>query len=71
MFEELEARAMRAATARAADRTQALAQQLRAILPAGCSVETVVDGVAITGPGLARRTVLDAGLRWTIAGLLK
>jgi hypothetical protein len=71
MFEELEARATRAAMARADERKQALAAQLSEILPAGCSIETLEDGVAITGPGLARRTVLDASMRWTIAGLLK
>ena len=29
------------------------------------------EGVALSGPGLAKRIVLDSSLRWTIAGLLK
>jgi hypothetical protein len=71
MFERLEARAERAAEARAAERKQALADQLRAILPRDVSVEANDQGVTVSGPGLGRRTMLDASLRWTIAGLLK
>jgi hypothetical protein len=71
MFERLEARAERAAETRATERKQALAQQLRAILPASVSVEAHEAGVIVSGPGLGRRLVLDASLRWTIAGLLK
>jgi hypothetical protein len=70
MFERLEARAERAAEIRAAERKQALAEQLRALLPAGISVEADERGVAVSGPGLGRRIVLDASLRWTVAGLL-
>jgi hypothetical protein len=71
MFEELDNRAARAAEARAAERTEALAEQLRAILPREVSVETNEEGVLLSGLGLGRRTVLDSSLRWTIAGLLK
>jgi hypothetical protein len=71
MFERVEARAGRAAEARAAARKAALAEQLRALLPHGVAVETSEDGVVLSGPGLGRRVVLDASLRWTIAGLLK
>lgn len=71
MFERLEARAERAAEMRAGERKQALAAQLRAVLPLNVSVETDDEGVTISGPGLGRRMVLDASLRWTIAGLLK
>jgi hypothetical protein len=71
MFERLEARAERAAERRAAERKRALAEQLRAILPHNFGVEANDEGVTVSGPGLGRRTVLDASLRWTIAGLLK
>lgn len=71
MFERLEARASRAAEGRATQRKDALAEQLRAILPPEISVEANEDGVVLSGRGLGRRTVLDASLRWTIAGLLK
>ena len=69
MFETLEARAARAAELRAAARTAELADRLRAILPTGISIEAGRDGVTVSGPGIARRFVLDASLRWTIAGL--
>ena len=71
MFERLEARAARAAETRAKARTAELADRLRAILPTGVSIETGEDGVTVSGLGIARRFVLDASLRWTIAGLLK
>ena len=71
MFERLEARAVRAAEARASARREALADELRAIMPRDVSVEMSEDGVIIAGPGVGRQLVLDASLRWTIAGLLK
>ena len=71
MFERLEARGERAAEARAAERKQALAEQLRALLPASVGVEAEEQGVVLSGPGFGRRLVLDSSLRWTIAGLLK
>ncbi len=71
MFERLEARVTRAAEACAAARRQALAAQLRKLMPADVAVETVEDGVQLSGRGLRDRVVLDASLRWTIAGLLK
>jgi hypothetical protein len=70
MFERLEAHAARAAETRAAARRAALAAQLRAVLPDGVSVEADDEGVVLSGRGLKRRLVLDASLRWTIAGLL-
>ena len=71
MFERLEARADRAAQAHAAERRDALAGQLRALLPGEVRVETSEEGVLLSGLGLGRRVVLDSSLRWTIAGLLK
>ncbi|HTU11436.1 MAG TPA: hypothetical protein VMG08_11125 [Allosphingosinicella sp.] len=71
MLERLEARGVRAAEARADERIQALANQLRALLPDTIDVERSGEGVSLSGPGLSRRMVLDSGLRWTIAGLLK
>ncbi len=71
MFERLEARAARAAEAGAAGSRAALAGRLRAILPREIGVEVSDDGVLLSGPGLGTRLVLDASLRWTIAGLLK
>ena len=71
MFERLETRAGGVAEARMAERKDALADQLRAILPPEIKVETSEEGVLLSGLGLGRRTVLDSSLRWTIAGLLK
>jgi hypothetical protein len=71
MFERLEARAARAVEARVADRRTALAAQLRTILPSSVSVEAGEEGVILSGPGIGRRVMLESGLRWTIAGLLK
>lgn len=71
MFEELDRRAVGLAEARAGNRKDALAEQLRAILPREVEVETSEEGVLLSGLGLGRRTVLDSSLRWTIAGLLK
>lgn len=71
MFEELEARAARAANERAGTRRQALAEELRGLLPSEVQIQTNEDGVLLSGPGFGRRFVLDASLRWTIAGLLK
>jgi hypothetical protein len=71
MFEELEACAARAADRRARARTHQLAEQLRALLPPEVAVETSEEGVLLSGLGLGRRVVLDASLRWTLAGLLK
>ena len=71
MFERLESRAEGAAEARAADRRAALARQLRDLLPRDIGIEATEEGVLLTGRGLARTLVLDASLRWTVAGLLK
>lgn len=71
MFERLEADAARAAGTHADARKTALAAQLRAILPAEIGVTETEEGVMLSGHGLERRFVLDASLRWTVAGLLK
>ena len=71
MFERLDSRAGRVAETRKAERKDALAEQLRALLPPEVKVETSEDGVLLSGLGLGRRVVLDSSLRWTIAGLLK
>jgi hypothetical protein len=71
MFEKLEARAARAAETHADARKSALAEQLRAILPPDIGIETSEAGVTLSGRGLDQRFVLDASLRWTVAGLLK
>ena len=71
MFERLESRAGAAAGARVAERTAELAQQLRDLLPRDIEVEATKDGVLLAGRGLGQQLVLDASLRWTIAGLLK
>ena len=71
MFERLEARAGGAAERAVAERIAALAGQLREILPREVSVEPTDEGVLLAGRGLGGRIVLDASLRWTIAGLLK
>lgn len=71
MFEELETRAGSAAARRVEARTHDLAEGLRALLPPEVSVETNEEGVLLSGPGLGHRVVLDASLRWTIAGLLR
>ena len=71
MFEELEARARRAAETRVEGRRHELAEALRGLLPPEVHVETSEEGVLLSGLGLGRRFVLDASLRWTLAGLLK
>ena len=71
MFEALEARAQRAAATRAEARRYDLAEALRALLPPEVAVETIEEGVLLSGPGFGRRVMLDASLRWTIAGLLR
>ena len=71
MFDELEARAQRVAETRAEARRHDLAEALRALLPPEVAIETIEEGVLLSGPGFGRRVMLDASLRWTIAGLLK
>ena len=71
MFEGLKTRANRAADATVAERITALAGQLRELLPAEVVITPSDEGVLLSGPGLRSRVVLDASLRWTIAGLLK
>ena len=71
MFEGLEPRANRAADAAVAERITALAGELRELLPVEVAVTPSDEGVLLSGRGLGSRIVLDASLRWTIAGLLK
>jgi len=71
MFEGLESRARAAADARAAERQAALARQLRELLPREVGVEESGEGVLLSGRGVEQRLVLDASLRWTIAGLVE
>jgi hypothetical protein len=71
MFETFEARAQRAAETRAEARRHELAEALRALLPPEVAIETIEEGVLLSGPGFGRRVMLDASLRWTLAGLLK
>jgi hypothetical protein len=69
MFEGLTARAQRVAEARVRARSLALAERLRAELPAGLQAEATAEGVAISGRGAARRLTLDPALRWIAARL--
>jgi hypothetical protein len=71
MFENLEARATRTAARRARQRTEALADEMQAALPAGIRVEADDNGVRLSGAALGRRRALEAALRWTIAGLAR
>lgn len=68
MFETLVARAARAAKRRADARAAALADEMRATLPAGIKIEADEAGVRLSGPALGRRRALEAAVRWTIAG---
>ena len=68
MFETLVARAARAAKRRADARAAALADEMRAALPAEIKVEADEARVRLSGPALGRRRALEAALRWTIAG---
>lgn len=70
MFEGLESRAGAAVDARVAERTAALARQLRDLLPRDINIEASEAGVLLSGRGLTQQFVLDASLRWTVAGLL-
>ncbi|HVQ09366.1 MAG TPA: hypothetical protein VMS43_13115 [Allosphingosinicella sp.] len=69
MFETLEARAARAAARHARMRAAALADEMRAALPADIEVAADEKGVRLSGPALGRRRALEAALRWTISGL--
>jgi hypothetical protein len=68
MFEILVVRAAQAAKRRADARAAALADEMRAALPADIEVEADATGVRLSGPALGRRRALQAALRWTIAG---
>jgi hypothetical protein len=64
IFERIEARVVRAARRRAAERADQLAERLGTELPRGVSATRVAGGVRLSGPGLARRLSLDPALRW-------
>jgi predicted transcriptional regulator len=70
MFEDLTARVgALAETQRRRLRTR-VAEALRAEVPRGVGVEEVEAGVALTGRGLIRRSIVDPALRWIAARLL-
>lgn len=71
MFETLSARAAARAERKARAKAAALAEVLRETLPRGIAVTSDDAGVHLVGRGLSRRFALDAGLRWTILGLIK
>ena len=67
MFERLEARAARAAEARAAARRERIAARMAEQAPRDVSVAVEGDRVAVAGRGLMRRMLLDPALRWLTA----
>lgn len=69
MFERLEARARRAAAARAAGIAGEIADRLAGELPRGISAEAVSGGVRISGRAVKRRLALEPALRAMIGGL--
>lgn len=71
MFEGFEGCAARAAERRAEARRYELVEELRGLLPPEVMIEPIEEGILLSGPGFGRRVLLDASLRWTIAGLLK
>lgn len=71
MFEALTARAAALARRQVQVRTAKLAGALREALPREIEVATDEEGVRLAGRALSRRFALDAGLRWTIMGLIK
>lgn len=63
MFEALAARVARMAERRARERARRLAEQIARDAPEGVRLETVPDGIRLTGRGPA--------LRWIMMGLKK
>lgn len=69
MFERLAERVRRRAEARARERSQALAAQLRRELPAGIDASASDEGIVLTGRALRRRFVLERELLWLMGRL--
>ena len=63
MFDQLQERARRAATALADKRRRDMAAQLTAERPEGIGIQSDGDAVALFGRGLRRRLALDPALR--------
>ena len=70
LFERSLERAERIAERRARQRRAALAERLRAELPAGVRAEDAPEGALLSGRGLRRRFALDPALRW-LAGRIR
>lgn len=66
MLERLAARAAARAEARARDWQERLAERLGAAAPEGSSVAVEGEAVVLSGPGLARRRLVEPELRWRI-----
>lgn len=66
MFKRFLRRVEDAARRRADARAASLAERLRETLPAGIGAEAVEAGVGLSGRGLLRRLMTDAGLRWLV-----
>lgn len=71
MFEATIERAERHARRRAVLRSEKLAQDLAAALPAGIEAAAVQEGVRLSGRGARRRLALDPGLRWLVSRLVR
>jgi len=71
MFEAITARVARLAASRTVARRRDLAERLAEALPAGVHAESDEAGVLLSGRNLRRRIMLDSGLNWLIAGLIK
>lgn len=63
LFARWAERVAQSARQHARGRATALAERAREVLPAGVGVETVDDGVDLTGSGLGRRLLPGAKLR--------
>ena len=66
MFERILRRIEDAARRRAEARAAGLAERLRETLPGGIGAEAVEAGVMLSGRGLLRRLMTEAGLRWLV-----
>ncbi len=67
MFERLAERVRRRAEARARERSQAMAAQLREELPPGIDARASEDGIVLSGRALRRRFALERELLWLVA----
>lgn len=68
MFERLMLHGAALAAKAARRRRSELAEALREEAPAGVEVSEEDEAVALSGPGLGRRSALEPGLRWLAAG---